>query len=59
MKPEYKEKTKEFISSVEVRLKAVEGMIDGTRQVDEKLARRYLQEALNGLDKITGIVDIS
>ena len=59
MKPEYKEKTKEFVSAVETRLKAIEGMLNGTRQVDEKLAKRYLQEAINGLDKITGIVDIS
>lgn len=59
MKPTYKEKTKEFISSVETRLKAIEGMLNGTRQVDEQLAKRYLQEALNGLEKIEGIVDIS
>lgn len=59
MKPEYKEKTKEFISGVESRLTAVSGMLNGTRQVDEQLAKRYLKEALNGLEKITGIVDIS
>lgn len=59
MKPAYKEKTKEFISGVESRINAVQGMLNGTRQVDEALAKRYLTEALNGLEKITGIVDIS
>ena len=59
MKPEYKEKTKDFISGVEIRLKAIDGMLNGSRQVDENLAKRYIKEAINGLDKITGIVDIS
>jgi hypothetical protein len=59
MRPEYKEKTKDFISGVNSRLKTVEGMLNGTRQVDEQLAKRYIKEALNGLEKIEGIVDIS
>ena len=59
MKPEYKEKTREFVSSVETRLQAVDGMLSGTRQVDEALAKRYIKEALQGLDRVMGIVDIS
>jgi hypothetical protein len=59
MKPEYKEKTREFVSSVETRLQAIDGMLNGTRQVDEKLAKRYIKEALQGLERVVGIVDIS
>jgi hypothetical protein len=59
MKPEYKEKTKEFVSSVETRLQAIDGMLNGTRQVDEALAKKYIKEALHGLERVVGIVDIS
>jgi len=59
MRDLYKQKTQDMLSSIDGKLKIIEGMIDGTKQANPTDAKRYLHEIANSIDKVREMISIS
>jgi hypothetical protein len=59
MRPEYKAKANDLISSIEGRVKLINYMIDGTKQANPSEAQRYIKEINIQLKKLEELISIS
>jgi hypothetical protein len=59
MKPEYKSRGLELISSVDSRVERILEMLQGTRPADPQFAIKLTKEIQKTLEQLTNIIEIS
>lgn len=59
MKPLYKQKASDYISSIAMRVDQVQQMMDGRKQANPQDAKVYLEQVRKGLAELQELVDIS
>ncbi len=53
-----KEKAQDILEMVAKRVSIIDEMIQGQRPSNESIAKQYMREIKNGLDKVNEIIDI-